>query len=337
MVDQGMRDVVLYSRVRLARNFADIPFPAKMTGEDGDVTQQRAAEALAKVPEGNEYAMMRVHDMPETKRRSLMEQSLISRELLSSGAYAAVLLRNDAHVSIMINEEDHLRIHALLPGFQLEAAAEMAFVVDEAVGKEVTYAYDAEFGYLTTCPTNAGTGMRVSALLHLPALNRTNRIGGLVQELVKLGVSLRPAYSEEGSAQGDLFLVGNQVSMGRSEQELLESVEAVVSEMVERERRAREMLLLESDARLEDRLMRSIGILRNARLLTASEWMRRWSDARLAVQAGWLQMDLSDLDTLLNEAKPAHMEERAGRELSPAERDEVRATLVREAFQLVPT
>lgn len=329
---EALRDVVLYSRVRLARNFADIPFPPAMHGDDGAKAQYRAAEALAHTSEGQSYAVLRMHDLPDARRRSLAEQNLITRELLSGGEFSAVMLRRDERVSIMINEDDHLRIHALLPGYSLQAAADLAFEVDDAIGREVRYAYDAELGFLTSCPTNTGTGMRASALLHLPALTRTNQIGGLIQELVKLGVSLRAMYSDEGEAQGELYLISNQVSLGRSEQELLDGIDAVTCELVDRERMAREMLLLESDSKLEDRLMRSVGILCYARRLDEKEWMRRWSDVRLAVQAGVVHMELDALDALLDKAKPAHLEMAAGRELSPAERDEHRAVLVREAL-----
>lgn len=330
--NEDVRDVVLLSRVRLARNYADIPFPSAMHGLDGDQTQLRTAQALAHSPQGRDYSLMRIHDMNDTKRRSLVEQNLISRELLSAGEFAAVLLRRDEQVSIMLNEDDHLRIHALLPGHNLKQAAEQAFDVDDAIGREVEYAYDAEFGFLTACPTNTGTGMRASAILHLPALSRTNQVARVIQELVKLGVSLRPMYSDEGEARGDLYLVSNQVALGRSEDELIDSIDALIDEIVERERNAREVLLLESDSQLEDRLMRSLGILRYARRLTEAEWMRHWSDVRLAIQAGMLHRELTELDGLLNDVKPAHLELAAGRELSPAERDEHRAKLVRETL-----
>ncbi len=334
MTDKSVRDVVLYSRVRLARNFADIPFPAAMHGDDGAEAQFRAADALAHAPEGHDYAMLRIQDMEDTRRRALAERHLISRDLLSAGEYAAVLLRRDETVSIMLNEDDHLRIHALLPGNALEETAALAFAVDDAIGNRVNYAFDAELGFLTSCPTNTGTGMRASALLHLPSLTRSGGMGALVQELTKLGLSLRPLYGDDGEAQGELYLISNQVSLGRSEQELLDAIDAVISEIVDRERAARELLLLASDSALEDRLLRSLGILRYARRLGEAEWMRRWSDVRLAVQAGLLSVELTTLDTLLDQAKPAHLEMAAGEELTTLECEERRARLVREALSV---
>ncbi len=325
-------DVVLYSRVRLARNFADLPFPTKMHTEDGAVAQLRAADALAHAPEGQQYSLLRIHDLTDTLRRALAERHLISRDILAAGPDAAVLLRRDEAVCIMINEEDHLRIHALLPGYSLEGAAALAFEAEDAIGRRVQYAFDAELGFLTSCPTNTGTGMRASALLHLPALTRMAVIGGLVQEVAKLGLSLRPLYSDEGEAQGDLYLIGNQVALGRSEQELLDSLGAILGEIIDRERASRELLLMRDDTEIEDRLLRSLGVLRYARRLPEAEWVRRWSDVRLAVQAGLLKMELSELDALLNAAKPAHLELAAEKELSPTERDERRALLVRKAL-----
>lgn len=326
------QDVVICSRVRLARNFADLPFPGAMHGDDGAKAQLRATAALSHAPEGRDYALMRMNDLSNAQRGSLVEQHLVTKELLSGGEFAAVLLRRDESVSVMINEDDHLSIHAQLAGCRLEEAAAEAFAVDDVIGREVRYAYDAELGFLTSCPTNTGTGMRASLLLHLPALTRTNQVGQAMQELVKIGLSLRPLYSEEGEAQGELFLLSNQVALGRSEEDLIDSVEAVVDQLVERERKAREYLLLANDSLLEDRLMRSLGVLRYARRLSEAEWIRRWSDVRLAIQAGMLRMELSALDALLDLIKPAHLEMSAGHTLSPDEREEMRAKVVREAL-----
>lgn len=328
----SVRDVVLFSRVRLARNFADLPFPLTMRAEDGAKAQFRAADALKHAPQGKDYRLLRIHDLPDAERRAMVEKHLISRELLSAGESAAVLLRRDEAVCIMLNEDDHLRIHALLPDLALEKAAALAFEVDDAIGKRVQYAFDADLGFLTSCLTNAGTGLRASALLHLPSLTRSGAMGQAVEDLTKLGLSLRPLYGDEGEAQGELYLIGNQVALGFAEQEMIDSIEAVIGQIVDRERAARELLLLDDDGRLEDRLLRSLGILRHARLLGEAEWMRRWSDVRLAVQAGMLLMDLAKWDAMLGAAKPAHLELNAQKELSPVERDARRALLVREAL-----
>lgn len=325
-------DVVLESRVRLARNLSDLPFPGQMAYEFGEESQFRAADALAHTPEGRQYAMFRVRDMSDLTRRVLTERHIISRELLAAGEYAALLLRRDDQVGIMLNEEDHLRICAMLPGNALPEAADMASVVDTALGRRLCYAFDAELGFLTSCPANAGTGLRASVMLHMPSLLRSGAIGPLTQELSRLGLLLRPLGGKEGAPEGDLFLLQNQISLGRSEEELLDTVRTTVNELVDRERSARELMLLSADSRLPDRLFRSLGILRYARRLSEAEWVRRWSDVRLGVQAGLFSIDLKTLDDLLTAAKPAHLEQAAGKDLSPAERDEQRALLVRESL-----
>ncbi|MDR0897883.1 MAG: ATP--guanido phosphotransferase [Oscillospiraceae bacterium] len=331
MLDR-VRDVVLLSRVRLARNLADLPFPAQMQPEQAETALLRAANALAREPVGQDYTLHRIEELPGEQSRALAERRVISPELLEAGPFAAVLIRRDEAVSILLNEEDHLRIHALLPGLALEEAAMLAFAVDEAIGRHLRYAFDAEWGFLTSCPANTGTGMRATALLHLPAMTHTGAIGELVRELAKVNVQLRPFLGEKGNAKGELYLLGNQVSLGITEEELLGALEAVLDQIVDRERAARELMLVRDDGLLKDRLLRSVGILQNAQRLGETEWVRRWSDLRLAVQAGWFSMDLSALDALLDAAKPAHLEIAAGHELTPAERDAHRAEMMRAAL-----
>lgn len=332
MDERNVCDVVLKSRVRLARNLADIPFPAAMHGEDGAIAQLRILDAVKSTPQGQAYRFIRVHDMEDEERRILVERNLISRELLSAGPHAAAMLRQDEAAALLVNEDDHLRISALLSGLALEEAAAVAFEMDEALGAELKFAYDAELGYLTSLLSNTGTGMRATAALHLPGLLRTGAVASLMQEMAKLGLFLKPLLGENKESQGELFLAGNQLALGRTEEELIDTLGAMLLQVVARERAAREMLLMGSDIRMEDRLMRSLGILRYARRLTYAEWMRKWSDVRLAVLAGMVPIDLKTLDELLDAVKPAHLEVAAGTDLSTTERDERRAALVREAL-----
>lgn len=332
MARSDMRDVVLCTKVRLARNFANLPFPSAMRGEDGAKAQFIAADALAHSRIGQQYALYRIYDLEDTRKRSLVECRLISNDLLWAGEYAAMLLRRDEAVCVMINEEDHLRIHALQPGYALNEAAAMACEVDDEIGLHVQYAFDTELGYLTANPANVGTGMRASCLLHLPALDRSGAIGTVVQEAAKRKLSLTPLYQDGKEARGQIYIISSQVSLGQSEQALLESVQDIVLEITSRERASRELLLLEEDSRLDDMLMRSYGILLYARRLGETEWIRRWSDVRFAVLAGMLSIDLDKLDALLNETKPAHLELATGKDLSPVERDIQRAKVVREAL-----
>lgn len=332
MVKSNMRDVVLHTRVRLARNFANLPFPTAMHGDDGSKSQFIAADALAHSRIGQQFAMYRVYDMDDTKKRALVENRLISNDLLWAGEYAAILLRRDEIVCVMINEEDHLRIHAIQPGNALKDTAALAYEVDDAIGVSAQYAYDLELGYVTSSLTNVGTGMRASCLLHLPSLDRSGAMPALMQEALKRKLTLKPVYQEGKEARGQLYTITSQVSLGQTEQGLLESIQDMIIEITSRERASRELLLLEEDSKLDDMVMRSYGILRYARRIGEAEWVRRWSDVRFAVLAGMLPIELDQLDNLLIDAKPAHLELAAGKDLSPIERDIHRASLVRKVF-----
>lgn len=325
MRPDAMRDVVLSSRVRLARNHQDIPFPSAMSAARAEESIRRAADAVGS-PEA--FALLRLSELPETRRRALFERHLISARLLSDYAQTAVLVRRDEALCVQLNDEDHLRIQALLPGHSLKGAAAEAFALDDRLGEALAFAFDAELGYLTSNPTNTGTGLRASALLHLPSLTYAGQLGALAQELAKLGLSIRGVYGKGSEARGDLYQISNQVTLGRTEQEIIDSLDALIGQIVDRERDAREALLLEDQAALEDRALRSVGILRYARRVDEAEFMRRWSDARLAVQAGLLSLDLPALDALLIAAQPAHIA-LAGQGVSE---DEARANLARETL-----
>lgn len=332
MAKADMRDVVLSTKVRLARNFANFPFPSAMRGEDGAKTQFIAADALAHSAIGKQYALYRIYDLEDTRKRALVESRLISNDLMWAGEYAAMLLRKDEAICVMINEEDHLRIHALQPGNALEEAAEMVFQVDEEIGAHAQYAFDAELGYITSSPANIGTGMQACCLLHLPALDRSGAMASLIQEAAKRKLLLGPLYQDGKEARGQIYTICTQVSLGISEQAMLDTLQGMIQEIASRERASRELQLLEEDSRLDDMLFRSFGILLYARRLGEAEWIRRWSDVRFAVLAGMLSIDLHKLDMLLNETKPAHLELAVGKDLSPVERDIQRARVVRETL-----
>ena len=332
MGKMGMRDIVLSTRVRLARNFADLPFPGAMRGGDGAKSQFMTANALAHSPLGKQYSLYRIYDISDTQKRAFLEKGLISNELLWAGEHAALLIRRDQKVCIMLNEADHVRVHVLFVGNQVERAMETAMELDEAIGERTDYAFDSELGYITSSPINLGTGVRISCLLHLPALERSGAVADLVQEAARRKLSIRPLHREGNNARGQLYTLSNHASLGKSEQDLINTIKETILDIAIKERTSRELLLLDEDSRLDDILMRSFGILQYARRMGESEWSRRWSDMRLAVLAGLLSFDLNTLDSLFQAAKPAHLELAAGRDLSPVERDTHRAQLVREAM-----
>jgi len=318
-------DVVLSSRVRLARNHAGLPFPGKMEDAGAQESIRRTTQAMENRP----LQLQRMEELSVLQRQVLVERHLISADLLRKPDQSAVLLRDDEAISIMLNEEDHLRIQALQKGLALSEAAELAFTEDDILADTIHYAFDNEWGYLTTCPTNVGTGLRVSAMLHLPALTWSGEMTKVMQAVAKLGLTLRGLYGEGSEAQGDIYQISNQVTLGRTESELIEAIQAVSGQMVEWERKVR-LALHEGDrVAMEDRLMRGLGVMERARKITRKEFMQRWSCLRLGACMGMMELNIGMLDRMLVQAQPASLQEAVGEILEGEARDERRATFIR--------
>ena len=327
--DRHQSDVVISCRVRLARNYQDIPFPTMMNDVWAAESVRRATDAMAAMDDAGAYRLVRLHDVVPVDRQALMERHLISRDLISRADIAAALIREDERVSIMVNEEDHLRIQVLLPGSQLEAAAALARALDERIERTVQYAFDEQLGYLTTCPTNTGSGMRASVMLHLPALTMAGQMGAVNQGVAKLGLTIRGLYGEGSEALGNLYQVSNQITLGRTEQEIVETIGAVCKQLTDLERKQRKALTERDADALEDQLMRSVGLFAYARRMDSKEFMQRWSDVRLASALGMVDIPLEKLDELIYEAQPACVIQKAGKELTAMQRDQARAGMTR--------
>ncbi len=323
------RDVVISSRVRLARNYQDIPFPTMMNDVWAAESVRRITDAVASVEDASAYRLVRMADISPVQRQSLVERHLISKDLFRRAELAAALIRQDERVSIMVNEEDHLRIQALMPGDQLTQAATLAREIDERIEQKVQYAFDEQLGYLTACPTNTGSGMRASEMLHLPALTMGGQMGAVGQGVAKLGLTIRGLYGEGSDAQGNLYQISNQITLGRTEQEIVETIEAVGKQIADLERRARQALTERDAIKLEDQLMRSVGVFTHARRMDSKEFMQRWSDVRLAAALGMVNIPPEQLDDLLYAAQPACMIEKASKDLTAEQRDQMRAELIR--------
>ncbi|MDR0396372.1 MAG: protein arginine kinase [Oscillospiraceae bacterium] len=336
-------DVVLTSRVRLARNHAGMPFPGFLDPETAQDSIRLAAEALT--PHG--LTLMRMDSLSALQRQTLAERRLISRDLLKTPERSAVLVSGfdswDAPpdvsgasgntLSVMVNEEDHLRVQAFVNEFNLDEAARIAFEADQWIIEKTSVAYDEEFGYLTACPTNTGTGMRASVMLHLPALTWSGEMGKVTQAVSKLGLTLRGLYGEGTEAQGDLYQLSNQVTLGRTEQEILEDMRSAASQMMDWERKVRVALHAGDRITLEDRLMRALGVMEHARKISAKEFMQRWSCLRLGACMKLIPLKLSVLDRLLTAAQPASLQQSAGETLSDEQRDARRAAMVQQAMK----
>jgi len=329
-------DVVLGTRVRLARNIKDIPFPGVATPEQlREVVAQcrQAIESLDRAS-GGPLTFSRMSEIAPLERELLVERHLISPMHTQDVREKALALRDDESVSLMVNEEDHLRLQTLFPGFQLEQALDLADRIDDRLSESLEYAFSERVGYLTAWPTNVGTGLRASVMLHLPALALTGMLQHVLSAVARFGVAVRGLYGEGTESVGNIFQISNQVSLGRSEDEILKHLSNLAREVIAQERAARQRLAADRAA-LEDRVWRSYGVLRYSRAITSQEAMQRLSDVRLGIDLGIIKgLDHRISKELLVLIRPAHLQSFMGRELSPAERDVHRAALIRERIRL---
>jgi protein arginine kinase len=324
-------DVVISSRVRLARNLERFNFPARLDGgervECADYVRGKILEAKLVDQEG----YFQLVDHTPLERHFLVERHLISREQEDGEAGRGVAIGEHEILSIMVLEEDHLRLQILKSGFQPEETWRIANNVDNLLEAHVEYAFSPQLGYLTSCPTNVGTGMRVSVMLHLPALVLTRHITKCFQAMAKIGLNVRGLYGEGTEASGDFYQISNQSALGKSEETIVRDLAAVVPEVLKYERNARKTLLSRDRGRVEDRVWRAYALLKHARILSSDEAMTLLSALRLGVHTGILQgVDTGTVNELFIFSQPAHLQVRVGRELSPQERDVMRADFFRE-------
>lgn len=323
------QDVVVSSRVRLARNFSDIPFVHKMDDRQAEECIRRVTSAVLERPDGGAYALFRMNELGEHERLELAEHRLISNELIGASVRGAALISSGRNVSVMINEDDHIRIQGIMPGQQLDRSAALAFQLDDSIGAKYQLAFDSQLGYLTSFPTDVGTGMRASVILHLPALAAAKQTGPVMQAVSKLGLTLRGYYGEGTEVRGSMYVLTNQASLGRSEDDILKSVSAAVEQIVTHERQMRESAEKKDMQALQDRLMRSFGELMYARILNAREMFRRLSDIRYAASMGYAHAPLMAIDELMQDMQPGSLMMSAGNEMSEREQDVLRANRIR--------
>ncbi len=324
-------EIVISSRARLARNLAGHRFPLSASEEERSEITQLVSQSVARTRVGDELSYLDMVGLPALDRRFLVERHLISREHEEAEGARSVLIRDDETISIMINEEDHLRLQALKSGLQLNSAYGLLEEIEDELDGMVQFAFDEKLGYLTSCPTNVGTGLRVSVMVHLPALAMTRHIEKAFRAIAKLNLAVRGLYGEGTEAHGDFYQISNQITIGRSEQEILDDLRAVIDQIVDYEDSARRTLLERQPAKVQDRVWRSHAILQNARILSSEEAMRHLSSIRLGLHLGILSdVQLRTLNEMFIFSQPAHLQKLEGRELVAAERDIVRATLLRD-------
>lgn len=333
-------DIVISSRVRVARNLAGIPFPHLLNTEKSEevihavrlAVENKEASDLT----GN-LELSGLSELSQVERQILVDKHLISPDLLNNFQSKAVALRDDEVVSIMVNEEDHLRIQCLLPGLKLKEAWEIINKVDDGLEKTLDYAFSEKLGYLTSCPTNVGTGMRASVMLHLPGLKLTKQLSGVLVAIGKLGLTVRGLYGEGTEALGDLFQISNQITLGQSEEEIINNLVSTTRQILAQEKAARRTLHKERREVIEDRVYRAYGILKYARILSSEEAMRLFSDLRLGMELKIISgITAKLLNVLMVKIRPAFLIKMAGQELSTYQRDVFRAELIRKELDGLP-
>ncbi len=326
--------VVLSTRVRLARNISDCIYPsaADLETKDKVVTYFESAYAHSgRLSRGN---FLKADELTRLDRDFLVERHLMSPTFMQDDGSCALYVSENEQVSIMVNEEDHFRIQALAPGLSPENALQMASEYDNEIGKFLQFDYDPDFGFLTACPTNVGTGMRVSVLIHLPGLVITKDIDKVISKISKMGVVVRGFYGEGTDVLGNLFQISNQTTLGVSEKEIMELVSGVARSIIEDEALARERLLKEAPDQISDKIWRAYGILKHARVLTSEEVMNLLSALRLGVAMHIIDLiDISLINDILLLSQPAHLQKYYAKEMNPDRRDFVRAEMAREKLK----
>ena len=328
--------IVMSSRVRLARNLRDHAFPGWAKKPERVKVLETVLPAVSAMPEMSDSFAEAMDNLTALDKQLLVERHLISREHAAKNVGSGLVVNRAESFSVMINEEDHLRMQALRPGFQTREAWQAVDKLDSALEKKLNFAFDNELGYLTACPTNLGTGIRVSAMLHLPGLVLAEQINPIIQSVNKLGLAVRGLYGEGTEALGNVFQVSNQMTLGESETVIVERLEKVLAQIIEHEENARQTLMEKKPKVVLNHIGRAYGILANAHSISSKETMNLLSLLRLGVDmALFPDAQRSLVDELFLITQPAHLQKQVSDKLSAEERDLIRADMVRERLKNV--
>lgn len=319
-------DIVVSTRIRLARNITEYPFPNKLNTKSRMELNNVIKEALES---DNKYNLrfLEMRTLARFEAASMAERHIISPEFASDLDGRALMLSPEEDISIMLNEEDHIRLQVMKSGFALDEAYSVANEIDDVLGAKFNFAFDERIGFLTQCPTNLGTGMRASVMLHLPALTLSGQIHKLINTVSKLGLTFRGAFGEGTNAVGDMYQLSNQITLGISEEFAIKNLKAITLQLCAQERTAREEML--KDVSTEDRIFRAYGLLKWARLLSTKELMENLSFVRLGSVTGKINIPIETVNELMVSMQPATINARAGQKLPTQERDAIRASEVR--------
>lgn len=328
-------NIVISSRVRLARNLDRVPFSHWANKKQSQQTLETIEGSIGRCDYLKQTTVFRLADLDSIDKQFLVERHLMSLEHAKTSDYKAVAIDSEEIVAIMINEEDHMRIQVMQSGFNLFECWNVVNEIDDCLAKELPYAFFPDWGYLTACPTNTGTGLRGSVMLHLPALVMTRQIDRVLSAIAKLSFTTRGLYGEGTEARGNFFQISNQVSMGHSEDEIIENINGVIRQIIEQENQSREAMLSKNRSFLEDRIFRSLGILKSAHIISSQETIELLSMVRLGVDSEMIKnIDRGTVNELFIITQPAHLQKIKNKKLTSSERDLKRAELIRERLNL---
>ncbi len=330
-------DIVVSSRVRFARNVTHRPFPGWAKKADRLAVLDALKPAVEALPQMEDAFSEYLQELSATEKQILVERHLISREHAAKSTGSAVVISREQTLSIMVNEEDHLRMQSILPGFQLRAVFRAIDEADTRLEETLDYAFNPKLGYLTACLTNVGTGMRASAMLHLPALVLNEQVNQVIQAVNKIGLAVRGLYGEGSEAMGNLFQISNQTTLGEREEDILNRLGKVIEQIIEAEQSARDTLSRKRPGTLLDQVGRAFGILRYAHSINSKEALNLLSFVRLGADLGYFPAEhRANVDDLFTETQPAHLQRTAAQKLTADERDALRSEIIRTKLENLP-
>ncbi|MCI9015693.1 MAG: protein arginine kinase [Clostridia bacterium] len=325
-------DVVISSRIRLARNLSEFPFVNKCTKQQKEKIEEKIRQILPNIGYGIKFLKLR--DIDDITKMSLVEKHIISPDFaMKETSEGVVLINDEENISIMINEEDHLRIQILGSGLELDSLINLAIELDEKIQDNIIYAYSKKYGFLTQCPTNAGTGLRASIMVHLPALTKTGNIPKILEVINNFGMNIRGIYGEGSKAQGNIYQISNKQTLGITEKDIIKNIKLITEKIIEQERLARKIIAKDSIT-LEDTVYRAFGILNNCKKISSEEAKELLSEIRLGTDLGIIK-ELDDLKVNKLElyTKPANLQKYLGKKVDAYERDIKRAEIIKEIIK----
>ena len=335
--DGPHHQIVISSRVRFARNIRSHAFPGWAKKAERSQILEEIKPSVDALPEMQDAFSEYMQELTALDKQVLVERHLISREQAAKNAGSAVIINRKQTLSIMINEEDHLRMQALRSGLQLKNVFKLLDKVDTALEQKLDFAFHSKLGYLTACPTNVGTGMRASAMVHLPALVLSEQINQIIQAVNKIGLAVRGLYGEGTEAMGNLFQVSNQTTLGEKEDEIITRLNQVIEKIIEHEQNARQLLLQKRLGTLLDQVGRAFGVLTHAYSMTSKEALNLLSFMKLGIDLGFFPDGHRPvIDELFMETQPAHLQKSSPQKLQVEERDALRAGIIREKLKQFP-